>query len=221
MSTENHGQTPEQAVNTGPKIYALGVESYNTYPVPFRFSELIFPEPDARTRKGGPKPRTSEERLAHFLSLIGPPDPVTGCREWQGARLKKGYGQFHGGRLHGKCIVVAAHRAVYELAYGILPDELHIRHKCDNPPCCELSHLLSGTPYDNFHDAIDRGRMPRERKGSWVIDPSIREQVLIECLTGPRGTTARWARQLGISIQTIYLASQRYMATHGRPGRAA
>ena len=221
MIADNQGQTPERSVITGSEIYALGVEPDNTYTRNLAYSELIFPEPEARERRGGPKPRTTQERVAHFLSLIGPPDPVTGCREWQGSRIKSGYGQFHLGRVQGKCIVVRAHRTVYELVYGLVPDELQIRHRCDNPPCCNLDHLLIGTPYDNVHDAIERGRRvpTKERPGAWVIDPAIRDAVLTECLNGPRGTTARLARELGISTQCLYLATQRHLARHGRPAR--
>lgn len=213
------GQMPEPRINTEALIYALSVESYNTSSVPFAFSELIFPEPEARERRGGPKPMGTRERVAHFLSLIGPPTE-RGCREWQGSRLPRGYGQFNAGRLHGKCNIVRAHRTIYELAYGLLPDDIHVRHSCDNPPCCELRHLLPGTPYDNVHDAVDRGRTPLERPGRWTIDRAVREQVLTECLTGPRGTTARLAREHGVSVQHMYTAAQRYLAAHGLPQKA-
>lgn len=32
------------------------------------------------------------------------------------------------------------------------------QHECDNPPCCNGSHLKSGTPLQNVLDAISRGR---------------------------------------------------------------
>jgi hypothetical protein len=33
-----------------------------------------------------------------------------------------------------------------------------IRHKCDNPPCCNPKHLIIGTHSDNAKDRVRRGR---------------------------------------------------------------
>lgn len=74
------------------------------------------------------------------------------CWEWQGTRLG-GYGQV---RVNGK--LYRAHRYAYELTYGPIPGGLLVRHKCDNPPCCNPGHLELGTHTDNVRDAIERGR---------------------------------------------------------------
>lgn len=52
----------------------------------------------------------------------------------------------------------ALHRVVWEEANGPVPDGMVIRHKCDQPDCCELTHLEIGTPKQNIQDQIDRGR---------------------------------------------------------------
>ena len=216
----DHGQMPEQPMNTGSDIYALGTESNNRCTVKDANCELVFPDPGRRSRGGGPKPLTPRERLARFLSYIGPAHPVTGCREWQGARLPDGYGQFHAGRVHGKCKVVHAHRTIYELAHGLVADHLHVRHTCDNPPCCNLDHLVVGTPYENVHDTINRGRAAKQRPGRWVIPAEERERAIRACVVGPRGTTARIARELGVSRHHLYAVVARYLAVHGRPEAA-
>ena len=49
-------------------------------------------------------------------------------------------------------------RVIYMLKYGDIPKGMLIRHKCDNRWCCNIEHLEIGTPKDNVHDMIKRGR---------------------------------------------------------------
>lgn len=99
---------------------------------------------------------------AWFWSQVGPPGP-NGCREWTSARVTTR------GREHGYGIVfwrgrtVGAHRVAYALAYGAWQRGL-ICHTCDNPPCCEPSHLYDGTRQSNAADAQARGRYANQRK---------------------------------------------------------
>lgn len=94
-------------------------------------------------------------KIAAFWAQVGTPTE-TGCREWQGSRNRvSGYG--------AKCwrgINVTAHRVAYELTHGPIPVGLNsqILHHCDNPPCCEPSHLYLGTCADNMRDRDMRGR---------------------------------------------------------------
>lgn len=75
------------------------------------------------------------------------------CWPWLGA-VRAGYGQLSLGK-YRNCVV---HRAVFSIVFGQVPDGLFVRHKCDNPPCCNPFHLEPGTPMDNMHDKIQRGR---------------------------------------------------------------
>ena len=75
------------------------------------------------------------------------------CWEWQGSKRKDGYGRF---RISAQ--VHQAHRVVYELTYGSIPDGLLVRHTCDNPSCCNPEHLITGTDLDNSNDKVARGR---------------------------------------------------------------
>jgi hypothetical protein len=82
---------------------------------------------------------------------------ATGCLEFRGYRRPPYfYGQISlGGRAAG---IGATHRVAWELTYGPIPEGLVVRHKCDNPPCCEPTHLELGTQAQNVGDMIERGR---------------------------------------------------------------
>lgn len=41
---------------------------------------------------------------------------------------------------------------------GDIPRSTHIRHKCDNPICCNPAHLEPGTHADNMGDMKERKR---------------------------------------------------------------
>lgn len=94
------------------------------------------------------------------------------CWYWKGGHDRYGYGRYlKAGKL------VAVHREMYERTYGPIPEGNVIRHKCDNPGCCNPEHLLAGTQADNMKDKVSRGRTPRVlglRKVSAEVKESIR-----------------------------------------------
>lgn len=49
-------------------------------------------------------------------------------------------------------------RVIYMLTYGDIPEGMVIRHKCDNPACCNINHLEIGTIQENISDMITRNR---------------------------------------------------------------
>jgi hypothetical protein len=93
-----------------------------------------------------------------FYSKISKPNE-NGCMEWNGTKLKRGYGHFS---IKGK--MVLAHRFAYELHYGIKPT-FHVLHKCDNPSCVNPEHLFLGTDKDNSEDCRRKGRDTCFKKG--------------------------------------------------------
>ena len=56
---------------------------------------------------------------------------------------------------------------IYRLNKGKIPDGHIIRHTCDNPPCINPDHLISGTMKDNSMDMVKRGR---STKGTRLIN---------------------------------------------------
>ena len=77
----------------------------------------------------------------------------SGCWEYQGKK-SQGYGEI---------IVnwkrVRAHRYMFELKKGKIPNGLLVCHSCDNRPCINPNHLFLGTHKDNFQDAFRKGRI--------------------------------------------------------------
>ena len=80
------------------------------------------------------------------------------CWPWTGATYKG-----NGGELRGRFNYLGetqyAHRVVYQVYYGLTiePGKV-IRHKCDNPLCCNPFHLEIGTQKDNIDDRVLRER---------------------------------------------------------------
>ncbi len=82
-----------------------------------------------------------------ILARLSPPAD-TGCREWQGSRIPRGYG-----RISVQNEVIYTHRYMATLEYGPIPDDMVVDHLCRNTSCCEPSHLEIVTPRVN---AVER-----------------------------------------------------------------
>jgi hypothetical protein len=103
--------------------------------------------------------------------------PIDLCWEWKStARLKSGYGRIS---INGKQYL--AHRASWEFFYGPIPEGMIVRHKCDNPPCCNPLHLELGTDAENYQDMIERGRrIFRGAKGEKNCKAKLSENQVIK-----------------------------------------
>jgi hypothetical protein len=76
------------------------------------------------------------------------------CWAWIGAKTKRGYGVY--APLPG--VLLRTHRVAYALFNGQFDESLFVCHKCDNPICCNPSHLFLGTVKDNTADMDKKGR---------------------------------------------------------------
>lgn len=97
---------------------------------------------------------------------------------------------------------VGAHRFSYELAYGAIPQDMHVLHRCDNPRCVRPDHLFLGTPADNIQDMITKGRgIIGEKNPSARLTPNqVRDIRKLHAL----GLSRReLAMRYGVSYSTI------------------
>lgn len=112
-----------------------------------------------------PRPECDELQTAYLLWKIAERVEIreSGCWEWQGSRVRNGYGRI-GNNKKDELV----HRLVYRLCVSELPPSVFVCHRCDNPICLNLAHLFAGTHSDNTRDAVSKGRnyLPCPKGGS-------------------------------------------------------
>lgn len=142
-----------------------------------------------RRSRGVPRRPTFDERLEQKTVAI----PFSGCVIWTGYINKTGYGETwrDGAR-------VRVHRAVWERAFGPIPDGLDVLHRCDVPCCVSIHHLSLGTHQDNMADMVAKGRntMGERHPFAKLTDQQVEE------IRSSRKTLAELSEQYGIAIST-------------------
>lgn len=98
------------------------------------------------------KRKSLEDRFWAKVDKKGPDE----CWEWIGAKNQCGYGEIWDGKK-----LVLAHRRVWELRNGSIPDGLCVLHHCDNHNCVNPGHLFLGTNADNSHDMMVKNRQAK------------------------------------------------------------
>lgn len=100
--------------------------------------------------------KTVKERFEEKFELI----PFHDCWEWTAYKNQDGYGRFF---LNGNKV---ASRISYTIYKGQIPNNLEVRHTCDNPGCVRPEHLILGTHLENMQDCTNRNRgVKGERNG--------------------------------------------------------
>jgi hypothetical protein len=109
----------------------------------------------------GPKLQPLAERFWPKVDRRGPDE----CWPWLGATAgSHGYGAISVCTVGFGRKLQRASRVSYVLANGPLEVGMIVRHACDNPPCVNPAHLVSGTQYDNVQDMVERGRVHRQTR---------------------------------------------------------
>lgn len=139
---------------------------------------------------GKRRPGPLAPRFWGYVHRCGPDD----CWPWLG-RLFDGqrYGQF---ALDGR--PARAHRVAWMLTRGPIPDGLYVCHSCDNPACCNPSHLWLGTHDDNMADRQAKGRTLRG------ADHPLRRHP--EFAAHPKGEANARAKVTADDVRAIRLA---------------
>jgi hypothetical protein len=111
------------------------------------------------------------------------------CLVWTGPVDKDGYGEIYDGTKR-----IRVHHLAWVRVNGPVPEGILLRHVvCDNPPCCEESHLAPGTQADNIADRHQKGRDARgDRHGSKTHPERI-----------PRGPTSPAAKFSASEVRAI------------------
>lgn len=100
---------------------------------------------------------TARHTKESFLKNMDRSGGKRACWIWEKMVTKKGYGTVTYHQKH-----MRAHRVAYILFRGEIPEGMLVCHKCDNPSCCNPSHLFLGTNADNMKD---RDRKKRQCRG--------------------------------------------------------
>ena len=127
------------------------------------------------------------------------------CWPWTANRHSRGYGLFHLMKINPSN-TTTAHRVAYMLSVGPVADGAEVRHSCDNPPCCNPSHLSVGTHKDNMADRKARYGHPWDNGSTRGIGHPRTKFTEKDILTIRRDKT-KTARQLaeiyGVAESTI------------------
>jgi hypothetical protein len=120
-------------------------------------------------------PESVERRFWKKVEKKGEDD----CWEWKAASNQNGHGSF--------CFMgrtLSAHHMALCLHLGaMIPDRVKrirvcVLHKCDNPSCCNPSHLFTGTYSFNSKDSVHKGRWVNNKGQRHGMSKLSDEQVL-------------------------------------------
>ncbi len=122
------------------------------------------------------------------------------CWEWTASRNNRGW---HGQWRAASGKIELTHRAAWRLMVGEIPAGLFVLHKCDNPLCCNPSHLFLGTQSDNMKDMWGKGRArPGKRMGETHGNSKVTAD-LVRDIRSSKESGVELAKRLSISPTTI------------------
>lgn len=120
----------------------------------------------------------------------------TGCWEVISHKCKDRYG-------YSRVVInkkkTPLHRWMWEFFWKLtIPRNHVVMHQCDNPSCCNPSHLHIGTYQENMTDKMNKNRcVPRK-----VYSKSLKTKILALIKDG-KMTYAQIANKYGMSVRTL------------------
>lgn len=138
------------------------------------------------------------------------------CWEWTGSRFKPTSNMLEYGKSRG----TVAHRIAWQLANGPIPAGMMVLHECDNPPCCNPSHLFLGTASDNMRDCARKGRAggkPRYGEDNPVSILTERQVIEILSMKPPYEPLPVTGQRYGVHGGTIWAVRHRKIWKHVTP----
>jgi len=160
-----------------------------------------------------------EQRFLRNVKRLDPDE----CWPWLGMKAGRGYGRM---KIQGRTFVVT--RIALLLDGRIQPSSKHIAcHTCDNPICCNPSHLWWGTNKENTQDAVRKGRLYPQDGSRWTFFRTPEAQVIrsrlgkatrslsneqvirIRALADEGVSQRAIARDIGSSLKTVWAVIKR------------
>lgn len=138
--------------------------------------------------------------LDRFSAKVGH-ETAAGCTEWTGYADKHGYARVRVSSQRGANQELT-HRAIYAYVHGPIPEGMVVMHRCDNPKCVNIKHLMLGTSDDNVQDMIAKGRHAWKVKTPWQ-KLSAEDAKLVRRLRAMEMTQQRIADLVGVSRPLI------------------
>ena len=97
-----------------------------------------------------------------------------------------------------------AHRVAWLITNGPIPSGQQVLHTCDNPGCVRPTHLFLGTHADNMKDKQRKRRAPYGENAPSAKLKNVDVAIILAQKTRPYGWCPRKAKELGVSVHTIY-----------------
>lgn len=137
--------------------------------------------------------RKTADPVQRFWSRVDTSGGPDACWPWKRCRNERGYGVFGVRKVRW-----LAHR--FAIGYS---GPLFVCHRCDNPPCCNPTHLFTAPHRDNMEDMKRKGRSP---KGSARPNARLTEALAAEAKRRLANGERPWAiaKALGIGATSVY-----------------
>lgn len=145
--------------------------------------------------------KTLKDYVTKFWKLVDKKSNIE-CWLWKGRKNKKGYGII----CIGSTNLTLAHRYSYILfnKLDILPSNVIVMHKCNNPICVNPNHLVGGTQKENMLDRALAGKTPAGEKSGRSKLKNREVEEIRKIWNTTNKSAIELARQFNVTSRTVY-----------------